>query len=462
MRAVLLSLILSLAISGIGYSQDEGPLSMENCIRIALSGNSTIIREMNNNQSADAGVTQSWSGILPTIDVNAAMGRTTIGEQDREGNFQRTGVDPATGDTINIIVRENYVQPSAHYNRNQLGVSLNQTIINGGEWWDAINYAKSQKRSADFNLEATINTTVYSVQEAYYNLLKQIKLLEVNQGAVGRSQDNLDKTEKMFELGAVAKVDVYRSRVNLGNDKIQLLLQENALLKARQSLNLVMGRDAQTPVEIENVFELKPAFNEVDELYNIALVQNPTINKGEEDIYAYDVNVTRARAGYWPALSLNLSYNRDNEFLDKVYSGWDKNWSTYAGLSLRWNIFRGFSEKAQVQKNKLAMRNAQETQEESKRNLKSDLVGMVDNFNSYLEIIELNKGNLEASQEEYRLADERYRIGSGTSLEVREAQVNLSRAEQTLVAAYYNARMTQADLERALGIIFDAYRETAE
>ena len=87
---------------------------------------------------------------------------------------------------------------------------------------------------------------------------------------------------------------------------------------------------------------------------------------------------------------------------------------------------------------------------------------MVDNFNSYLEIIELNKGNLEASQEEYRLAEERYRIGSGTSLEVREAQVNLSRAEETLVAAYYNARMTQADLERALGIIFNDYRETTE
>jgi outer membrane protein TolC len=248
----------------------------------------------------------------------------------------------------------------------------------------------------------------------------------------------------------------------LGNDKIQLLLQKNGLLKARQNLNLVMGRDPQTPLEIKPEFSLKQAFTQVDELYDIAISQNPDINRGEEDIQGYDINVTRARAGYYPGIYFNFSYNRENEFADKVYTGWGKNWSTYVGLSLNWNIFRGFSEKAQVQQNKLALKNAQETQEEAKRNLKSNLVGMVDNFNSYLEIIDLNQGNLEAAQEEFRLAEERYRIGSGTALEVREAQVNLTRAEETLVAAKYNARMTQAELERALGIIFDDYRETAE
>ena len=98
MRVFMLSLILLLTITAIGFAQGEEPLSLSDCVQIALKGNSTIIRELNNNQSADAGVTQSWSGILPTIDLNAALGRTTIGEQDREGNFQRRAVDPATGD----------------------------------------------------------------------------------------------------------------------------------------------------------------------------------------------------------------------------------------------------------------------------------------------------------------------------------------------------------------------------
>jgi outer membrane protein TolC len=66
----------------------------------------------------------------------------------------------------------------------------------------------------------------------------------------------------------------------------------------------------------------------------------------------------------------------------------------------------------------------------------------------------LNEENLKAAQEEYRLAEERYRIGSGTQLEVREAQVNLNRAEDTLVRAKYSARVTQAQIETYLGKIF--------
>ncbi len=48
--------------------------------------------------------------------------------------------------------------------------------------------------------------------------------------------------------------------------------------------------------------------------------------------------------------------------------------------------------------------------------------------------------------QEFRLADERYRLGSGTSLELREAQVNLTQAEQILVSAEYNAIITYIEL----------------
>ena len=97
----------------------------------------------------------------------------------------------------------------------------------------------------------------------------------------------------------------------------------------------------------------------------------------------------------------------------------------------------------------------------------SDWMFIVENrqfedFNSYLEIIDINEENLKAAQEEYRLAEERYRIGSGTQLEVREAQVNLTQAEETLVRAKYSALVTQAQMQNALGTISGKYMETAE
>jgi outer membrane protein TolC len=123
------------------------------------------------------------------------------------------------------------------------------------------------------------------------------------------------------------------------------------------------------------------------------------------------------------------------------------------------NLFNGFRDMVNIQKAKLNERNSLINFEQTKRELTATVMQLVDNYNSYLEIIEINEENLEASKEEFRLAEERYRIGSGTQLEVREAQVNLTRAEQTLVAAQYNARITQSQLEQSLGNIIESYEE---
>jgi outer membrane protein TolC len=457
MRVLPICLIIVLLITGGGYAQEE-TLTLQQCIEIALTKNPTLVRTLYQDESADEDVTASYSGILPSINLSASSGRAQAGEREVEGDVP-VGVD-SLGNVIyqrRIITQEGYVT-----NFNSFGVSVNQNLFDGGEWWEAIGYAKSQKRASEYTVESTINSTVLNVQEAFFNVLKQEKLLEVNQLAVQRSQDNLDKTEKMFELGAVAKVDVFRSRVNLGNDKINMLLQKNAVLTAMQQLNLVMGRDPQTPLVIAPEFNLPTAYQDVDTLFNQAQDINPDLKKAEEDVNSYDIMISRSWAFVWPALGAFFNYNRNNEGFERVYTGWDKNWSMNWGLSLRFNIFNGFQDKVRIQQSKLALRSVQETYEETRRNLKSKIVQLVDNFNSYLEIIDINEQNLEAAQEEFRLAEERYRIGSGTALEVREAQVNLTRAEEILVAAKYNARMSQAQLEQALGVIYKKARENAE
>ena len=456
MKVFILILVLTMLLFSNGFTQSE-VLTLDNCIEIALTKNPNLLRTLNLDESAGEDVTASYSGILPTINLNAYSGRNQWGKQEYE-DYVPVGID-----TLGNYIYERRIRtsPADISNTNSFSVSVSQNIIDGGEWWQAIGYAKSQKRASEYTVESTINSTVLSVQNAFFNLLKQQKLYEVNQLAVTRSQDNLNKTEKMFELGAVAKVDVYRSRVNLGNDNIQMLLQKNAVLTAKQQLNLVMGRDPQTPVEIKPEFELESSFPDIDELFNQAREANPNLKKSEEDVYSSDLMVSRSWAVIWPSLGAGFSYNRSHEDIERVYKGWDRNWYMRWGVSLTWNLFNGFRDKVRIQQSKLALRNAQETYEETKRNLKSEIVQLVDNFNSYLEIIRINEDNLEAAQEEYRLAEERYRIGSGTALEVREAQVNLTRAEETLVAAQYNARMTQAQLEQALGIIHKKDRETS-
>jgi len=449
MKNYLITLVIILMISGSLFAQNE-KLSLSDCIQIALENNSDLLISKFQNESADEAVLASYSTILPNIGASASYNKNEYGPVTVERDVQ------VSFDTITqqwVYERRKVRQQGYTTEFNSMGVQWNQVIFDGGNWWNTISQAKSAKAASDYYHQSVKNAVVLNVQQFYFDLLKQQKLLEVNELAVQRSQDQLNKTQKMFDLGSVAKVDVYRSKVNLGNDRIQLLTQKNAVITARNNLNLVMGREPGTQFEIEPAFQLKDEFGSIEELAEEAVAKNPSIKKLNQDIASQEYAINRSESNYYPYLAGSISYGRGNESFNKVYSTFNENWNITYRLSLSINLFNGFSDKVNVQQNKLQLKNYKESLVSSERNVKSDVVQLMDNYKSYREIIKINEENLEAAKEEYRLAEERYRIGSGTQLELREAQVNLTRAEQTLVAAQYNARITQAQLEEKLGSI---------
>jgi len=115
-------------------------------------------------------------------------------------------------------------------------------------------------------------------------------------------------------------------------------------------------------------------------------------------------------------------------------------------------LFNGFGDYVNVQKSKIYESSVRESHALYMRQLQSSVKAKYDNYISYQEIVKINEENLESAKEELRLAEERHQIGAGTFLEVREAQVKLTRAEQTLIAARYNALITLAQLDTELGI----------
>jgi outer membrane protein len=65
--------------------------------------------------------------------------------------------------------------------------------------------------------------------------------------------------------------------------------------------------------------------------------------------------------------------------------------------------------------------------------------------------VKLEEQNLVAAQQNLDLQLERYNIGTASSLEFRDAQVNLIRAQTTLIAARYQARITRLEIEQLIG-----------
>lgn len=453
MKLWMLVLSLCFLIPVFAYGQTGNQkLTLNGCIEIALQNNTNLNTSRNMARLAELNVRGSYSNILPTITADASGAKLKWGKSTYLADV------PVDVDSAGNVIYEQRTVTSDARSRNSYsaGISVNQNILDGGYWWNNIRMNKVQNEAGKYDLKYSENQVIKIVSQYFYDLLKNKKLLEVYSLAVTRSQDQVNRTQSMYEIGSVAQVDVYRAQVNLGQDQIQYYQQKNTVDQSEQMLNLALGRDPLTAIDIDTTVTFKSKDISLDDLLDESVKNQPALHSQELAVKSKELSVALAKSAYYPTLGARLRYSRDNEILEKIYTDLNLNWSYSIGIGLSWNLFNGFADHVNVQKSKINLKNARLDLADYKRTLRSDIRNLYNSYNALLEIVKIDQKSLEAAREEYRLANERYRLGSGTSLELREAQVNLTEAEQVLVAAEYNAIITYIELYEAIGKVKEA------
>ena len=435
-RRLVFIFLLFLPFFIFGQTESE-KLTLDDCIQLALANNFNLNLAKINHKISKQNYLQSYSSILPRINFSYSSSKYEQGPSSYLGG-EYVGENPFRA---KVITGRNYYAE----------IRAGQTIFDGGRSILNIYKSKYDKMGSSERFLSSRQNIIVTVRQLYMDLLKQKKLLAVKKQAVERSRDQLDRVRSMYEVGSVAQVDVFRSEVNLGADRIALLNQENTERQARQSLNLAIGREPDAPLEIDENVKFEKRVGKLDSLVQKALQNNPDIKAGELSIKSSLYDVRLAKSAFLPNLNAFYSYSRRVPQFKGLYEEFNREYSWAVGLSLSWNVFNGFSDYLNVQKAKLGKRYAEQQLLYDKLNLKSKVTNLYNNLNAINEIIEINKTNLESAREDYRLAQESYRLGSGTLLDLRDAQVKLATAEQILVAAEFDAYITYAELQQALG-----------
>ena len=451
---VIVFLLTALLFSPLtpSQAQKEIPLSLGDCVNLALRNNSQLRNSERRVSLAGTNVLSSWSAVLPRVNSSFASGKYIQGARVRKMDVP-VDIDPVTGQVIykqRDIVQES-VSRYSHYAR----VSLTQNLFDFGLSWNRIKQADAGMRASEQLMVSTKQAVIFDVMRKYYELLKAQKLEEVYREAVNSSEEQVKRTESMYEIGSVALADVYKAKVNLGNNQILFITQHNLVAMAKANLNTAIGRDPDLPLEIIEVeAEEVPARYSFEEATRLALENNPELKSLQEDIKSYEYGVKVAKAAYLPSFGASVSYSRDNEVFDKVYSkNLNRDYSVSLGVGLDFNIFNGFADKAALDRENLNYHIAQEDLLNRQRTVKAEVEQAFLSQKAYREIAEIDQQNLVSAEEDLRLAQERYRVGSGTLLEVIDAQVGVTRARSTLVAAKYDTKIAQAQLEAAMGTL---------
>ncbi|TDI86966.1 MAG: TolC family protein [Caldithrix sp.] len=450
-RFILLNAAALLLLqASVSFSQNGKTLTLEECMQIALKNNSQMRKAIYQVDRAGANVKGSYSSVLPVVTSSFTSSRTHQAERVDTREIQL--VDPTTGQII--LDRQDIVSQSQNFNFNQISIRYDQTLFDFGRSWNLIKQSKASFRASSENLVSARHSVYANVRRRYFELLKAMKLEEEFRLAVERSMEQLARTKSMFEIGSVAKIDVYRQEVTLGTDEINLINQRNIVEIAKGSLNIELGRDPETLVHIADI-EIDISLPEASlaDAISTARENNPSLHQFEYDMDSSEYGMKAAKGRYYPALGFSATYSKQNEVFDRVYGDIGQNFQVSLGMQVNLNIFNGFSDAAEVGRQSANYAIAKENWLGTRRQTDLEVKQAYLNLSAFAQISEINKRNVRSAEEDFRLAQERYRVGAGTLLEVTDSQVSLTRARVQLVSAKYDAMIARAQLEAAMGVV---------
>ena len=441
---------LIFSIPAVSQGQRDKLLTLDESITFALHKNYSIKSAEFALQQRDAQVLSAYSAILPSVSVSSGKSRFLQGATSNIGNVQ--GVDENGNPTI---ISQVFTSPYYKQDNHSFGLNLSQNIYDGGRWWNNIAQAKSFQTAGYHALEGAQNDAVFLITQRYLELAKATALQYALFDALMLSQEQLERTESLYELGSVARTDLFKAKVQLGNDKSNLLKQQNVVAAAKSSLNLAMGRDPLTAIRLEEKEYAKVEYPSREEAIDIAKKNSPRIKQFEAVLAGAKHGKKVAKAAFFPSLSANIQYSRNNQDIGSVFSpsNISNNWQSNIGVSLNLNIFNGFADKANLERSQAVYSSSRDDLENSNRELIARIDDAITKLETYEELELIFEENQQSAEEDLRLATERYSIGSATLLEVQDAQVGLLRANTSVIRNKYDSQIAHAQLVNTMGQI---------
>lgn len=414
------------------------PLSRADAIALALRQNTAILKGKADLRASYGIEIQLRSIALPQL---AASGSYNAEEESLVQNFP--GIS-------------NFTVPFHFPNQNwSAEVKVQQSIYDGGRLTSAFRSAKLTRQQALLNYQTVLADTLLSVRTAYDDVLVAAQQIAVNEASVELLTHELDDVKRRFDAGSVPQFNVLRARVALANERPQLIQARNAYRIGKNNLLNLLGVNLPNtiwediPLELSDSLEAGPSDIDLPNALDRALEKRPELAALRKAEALRREDLVTARSGYKPSASIFGGYQWESplyeEDLNDDLHGW------IAGAQLNWSIFDGQMTRGKIVEARARYEQARLDVDDSRRKIELDVRTTYSNFIEAREVLESQKSVQEEAKEALRLAEARMTAGSGTQLDVLDAQTSLTQARTTQVQALHDYAVARARLQRAMG-----------
>jgi outer membrane protein len=415
-------------------------LSMKRAVEIATSpeGNSSIQLAVQSVKQAQERSLESRAALLP--DVEGAFRYES--ETSYLGAYGIKFNSPIPG-----IQFPTFVGP---FSVMDTRVSGSQTIFDFSSIrrFEASRLGVSAAKSDE---DATEEQVAARVARAYLAAVKADAGVETAEANVALSEAILKQAENQKAAGTGTGIEITRARVQLSNDRQQLLVARNE----RQRAHLEVLRSMNMRLDVDLELTDKLSYVPVDEVTvgqakALAMGQRPDYRAQHEREANARLSASATKMERLPSLSAFGDYGPlGNGFAAAVPT------RTY-GISLKVPIFDGGRRDARRVESDSQYRAEKIRTNDLKEQIDLDVRLALEDLSSANEQVKVAREGLELAENELAQARRRFDAGVAINLEVTDAQTRLERARDNQTAALYNHSLARIELAQAMGKVRQA------
>ncbi|MDL1893562.1 TolC family protein [Sphingobacteriales bacterium CHB3] len=437
-------LMMTIILSGSGAAQTGEPqrFSIEEAVRLAVKNNHELAAARHEVGKADAQVREAWGYALPSIDLS---GRYTRAIKKPVFFFPNIFDSAASkrGEVTAIEIGSD--------NSFDLTMTVSQVLFNSAVF-TGVGTARIYSQAARQVYRSKLLETVTTVRKAFYGVLLAAEVRTMLIANLKNAEDNFRNASVLAAQGLISEYDKLRAEVGLANVRPEVIRAESNLELAINGLKLALGIPFGQPIEVEGMLEFKPVDDGVlEEAPSTVLKQNPGLIalRYQEDVN--DAYTAIERSNYLPSLAAFGNYQFQAQKNDLRISAHDFVRSSVVGLSLSLNIFNGLRTGARVEQAELETRKTQESIKRTEMTLQTAVQSTLMSLKRARERVEAQGRTVELAEQGYRIASTRFTSGSGTQLEVTDAQLALTTAKTNRMQAIYDYHVASMELDQLLG-----------
>jgi outer membrane protein len=480
---------LVLALLGIAApaTTQTGPaeLTIEHALELARQNNPDFLSQENALVSARWVVRSAYGDLIPTSNVSMGMGYTASGER----RFGTVGLGE---------------QPAMYSSNYNLGLSYS---LNGARLLEPTR-ARAQEQATVARVEGAGSQLDANVRQGYLSVLQADAAVTQARQEVDRTTEHVRLAQARLEVGTGTILDVRRAEVQHGQAEVRVVQAENTAAAERLALGRLIGVPLSDNVSLTSAFDLFEPTWARNEIVALAMANNPVLRAARAQYDATSTSRQVARSEYLPTLSASLGFRGDlaqaasiaplvdrdlgqlsrtrqscldqNQMrqaaglspnpcpdpadpavrtqLEEQYraqnSGFPFDWTRQpmsASLTVSLPLFTGLNRQQRIEESNLAVQDARHSVRSEELRVSAESEMLLRSVAAAYRIARLQARVRDTASEELRLAQEQYRSGLATSVEVTDAQTNLSEAERAEIAAIYDYHQSLAALEALVG-----------